>query len=125
MPATNQTSVYADLTLAAVPRALALQDTGPASPTLGCCDRGYWHYKTLVDFPAATMQQLALPFAISFAVDFPGNEHYGKPAMLERARSAVYPASSLRDLPADLRTAGFDHRDNEFALRAEFLKNTS
>ncbi len=89
MSETNETSVYADLTLAAVPRALALQDTGPASPTLGCCDRGYWHYKTLVDFPAATMQQLALPFAVLFAVDFPGNEHHGKPAMLERARSAM------------------------------------
>lgn len=89
MPPANQTSVYADLTLAAIPRALALQDTGPASPTLGCCDRGYWHYKTLVDFPAATMQQLALPFAIFFTVDFPANVHHGKPAMLERARSAM------------------------------------
>ena len=41
-------------------------------------------------------------------------------ALLKRARSAVYPASSLRDLPAELRTAGFDHRDDDFALRAEF-----
>ena len=89
MPSPDSDTPYAALTLAALPRAMGLQDDAPASRTFGCCDRGYWHYKTLVDFPAATMQQLALPFAILYAVDLPGNEHHGKAAMLDRAGSAM------------------------------------
>ena len=43
---------YAELVLGALPRALTLLDSNPRSRTYGCCDRGYWHYKTLTSFPA-------------------------------------------------------------------------
>lgn len=42
------------------------------------------------------------------------------PALLERARIGCYPASSLRELPADLRAAAFERRDELWRLRDEF-----
>jgi chemotaxis protein methyltransferase CheR len=64
-----------------------------------------WHLTASAKFPDLAMRIVATD---------------ADEALLERARSALYPASSLRDLPTDLRTAGFDHRGDEFALRAEF-----
>ena len=40
--------------------------------------------------------------------------------MLDRAETAVYKASSLKDLPGAIRRAGFDPHDDEFQLRAEY-----
>ncbi len=39
--------------------------------------------------------------------------------LLERARTGCYAASSLKELPADLRAAAFDERDGRFCIRAE------
>ena len=36
--------------LADIPKILTLQDRNPHSPTYGCFDRNYWHYK-IIDFP--------------------------------------------------------------------------
>ena len=82
-------ALYWRLTQPAVRRALSLQDGNPASATFGCCDRSFWHYRTVSSFPAATMQQLALPFAMLFATPFPGNEWYHDAEMLDRARAAM------------------------------------
>ena len=41
------------------------------------------------------------------------------PAMLERARRACYPASSLKDLPTSWRAVGFVERDGGYCLREE------
>ncbi len=81
--------VYARLTVPMVARAMSLQDFNPRSRTFGCCDRPYWHYKTLAGFPAATMQQLALPFAILHATPFHGNPYHDDRAMLDRAVAAM------------------------------------
>lgn len=40
--------------------------------------------------------------------------------LLDRARSACYPASSLRDLPEPYRERGFERRDDLHCLRPEF-----
>jgi hypothetical protein len=77
------------MVLQAAGRAMTLQDANPRSRTFGCCDRAYWQYRTVSGFPAATMQQLALPFAILYMTPFAGNAHAGDPAMLERAASAM------------------------------------
>ncbi len=45
-----------------LPRVLTQMDRDPGSPTFGCFDRNYWHYK-IRDFPSAILQQGA------FAVD--------------------------------------------------------
>ncbi|MBX6320910.1 MAG: hypothetical protein IRY94_03705, partial [Rhodospirillaceae bacterium] len=55
---------YARLVLPQTARALALLDEDPASPTCGCFDRAFWHYRTLVDFPGAGWQQLVWPLAL-------------------------------------------------------------
>ncbi len=44
-------------------RILSLQDNNPLSPTYGCLDRNYWHFKTIIDFPSATYQQAILGLA--------------------------------------------------------------
>lgn len=41
---------------AQVPRVLTQLDRDPDSPTFGCFDRNYWHYK-IRDFPSAILQQ--------------------------------------------------------------------
>jgi hypothetical protein len=82
-------ALYWRLTQPAVRRALSLQDGNPASAQFGCCDRSFWHYRTISSFPAATMQQLALPFAVLFATPFPGNDWYHDAEMLDRARAAM------------------------------------
>lgn len=82
-------AIYWRVTASAVRRALSLQDANPASATYGCCDRTFWQYRTISSFPAGTMQQLALPFAVLFETPFPGNEWHGDAEMFERARSAM------------------------------------
>ena len=42
---------YADAALHEIPRLLTLLDRDPSSPTYGCFDRNYWHYRTQ-DFPS-------------------------------------------------------------------------
>lgn len=80
---------YGRLVLMALPRAISLQDANPRSRTYGCCDRNYWHYKTITSFPSGTMQQLALPFAILYATPLEGNSYHTDPAMLERVRAVI------------------------------------
>ena len=57
---------YADVALTQIPRVLTLQDRDPSSPTYGCFDRNYWHYRTQ-DFPSGMYQELALPLAQVYA----------------------------------------------------------
>jgi hypothetical protein len=82
-------AIYWQVTGPAVRRALSLQDANSASATYGCCDRSFWQYRTITSFPAATMQQLALPFAVLFETAFPGNEWHQNGGMFDRARSAM------------------------------------
>ena len=104
MPHSTTHDVYWRLTEPAVRRALSLQDRNPASATFGCCDRSFWQYKTISSFAAATMQQLALPFAVLHSARFDGNPWYGDDEMFERARSAMlFWAASQHDGVYDLR----------------------
>jgi hypothetical protein len=81
--------IYWRVTSSAVRRAMSLQDSNPASATYGCADRTFWQYRTISAFPAGTMQQVALPFAVLFDTAFPGNEWHQDAAMFDRARSAM------------------------------------
>ena len=84
-----RSAVYWQLTAPYVRRALSLQDCNPRSRTYGCCDRQFWQYRTISGFAAATMQQLALPFAVLFANEFSGNEWHNDAGVLDRARAAM------------------------------------
>jgi hypothetical protein len=81
--------IYWRVTRPEVRRAMSLQDFNPASARYGCCDRSFWQYRTIASFPAGTMQQLALPFAVLFDTAFPGNQWHQDGEMFERARAAM------------------------------------
>ena len=75
---------YAFEALRALPRIILMVDKNPFSPTFGCFDREFWHYRT-VDFPCAMNQELCLALAMAYATDLPNNPFYGK----ERLRDIV------------------------------------
>ena len=50
--------------LADIPKILTLQDRTPVSPTYGCFDRAYWHYR-MMDFPCGMSQEFVLPLALA------------------------------------------------------------
>ena len=44
-------------------RARGFVDRDHSSPSFGSCDRAFWYYRTIVDFPGAAWQQLMLGFS--------------------------------------------------------------
>ena len=68
---------YAFEAIRSLPRIILMVDKNPFSPTFGCFDREYWHYRT-VDFPCAMNQEFCLPLALAYAHPFPHNPFYGK-----------------------------------------------
>lgn len=79
---------YVNEVLTHIPRVLTLQDRDPSSPTYGCFDRNYWHYRTQ-DFPSGMYQELSLPLAQIYALNLPGNRWYGQPRLRELAIAGV------------------------------------
>lgn len=75
-------AILARAGLAPIPKMLTLQDRNPHSPTYGCFDRNYWHYR-VIDFPSGMAQELVWPLALAFTTNIPGNPYYGSPAMRE------------------------------------------
>ena len=55
-------------------------DRDPASPTFGCFDREYWHYRT-ADFPCGMSQEFVLPLALAWSLDLPDNPYRGQKAV--------------------------------------------
>ena len=74
--------------LAELPKILTLQDRTPVSPTYGCFDRAYWHYR-MMDFPCGMSQEFVLPLALAWALDMPGNRWFGDPALREWAIAGI------------------------------------
>jgi len=79
---------YLSRVQAELPRVLTLVDRDPSSPTYGCFDRNYWHYRTQ-DFPSGMYQELALPLAQAVALEWPGNRFYGEPRLRELALAGI------------------------------------
>jgi len=52
----NLKAKFQNYTKAQLARVLTQMDRDPDSPTFGCFDRNYWHYKTC-DFPSSILQQ--------------------------------------------------------------------
>ncbi len=72
---TPERNCYAQAGLSQMPHILGLVDRNPYSPTFGCFDRSYWHYKTM-PFPSGMYQEFVLPLALVHRYSFPGGEHY-------------------------------------------------
>jgi len=71
----NQRDLYASEAIGYIPRILALVDRNLLSPTYGCFDKSYWHYRT-IDFPSGMYQECVLPLALVYKYNFPGGDVY-------------------------------------------------
>lgn len=67
--------LFAQSALANIPKILTLLDRNPHSPTYGCFDRNFWHYK-IIDFPSGMAQEFVLPLALAYDTDLPDNPFY-------------------------------------------------
>ncbi len=106
--------LYARAGLAQVPHILAMVDKHRLSPTYGCFDRSYWHYRTAC-FPSGMFQEFVLPLALVFKYLFPGGEGYHQqPRLRELVVAGIRFAasSSHKDGSCD------DYFPNERALGA-------
>jgi hypothetical protein len=95
-PMGNSTSrdQFADEALRQIPKILTLLDRNPHSPTYGCFDRNYWHYK-IIDFPSGMAQEFVLPLALVYMTDVPGNSFYQQPALRQWIEAGIlYAAQS-------------------------------
>ena len=95
--------LFAREALAQIPKILTLLDRNPHSPTYGCFDRNFWHYK-IIDFPSGMAQEFVLPLALAYSTDVANNPFYQQPnlktwveaGMLYAAKSA-HPDGSCDD----------------------------
>jgi len=58
-----------------VPRIMTMLDRNPVSPTYGCFDREYWHYRT-ADFPCGMNEEFSLVLALAWATAHPQNPFF-------------------------------------------------
>ena len=72
-----------------VPRVLSMQNRNPMSSTYGCFDRNYWHFKTIIDFPCATYQQVVIGLSKLFSTNINCNSYYQHPTIGESVRSGI------------------------------------
>ncbi len=72
--------LFAQRAIAHIPKILTLLDRNPHSPTYGCFDRNFWHYK-IIDFPSGMAQEFLYPLALAYDTNCPDNPFYQKPAL--------------------------------------------
>jgi hypothetical protein len=61
--------------LSQIPHILGMVDGNPFSPTYGCFDRSFWHYKTAA-FASGMYQEFVLPLALIYGHRFPDGERF-------------------------------------------------
>ncbi len=76
--------LYLKEALRYVPHLMEIADRNLLSPTFGCFDRAYWHYRT-ADFPSGMFQEAVLPLALLYQLEHPLNPLFKK----ERIRELV------------------------------------
>lgn len=74
--------LYLEAVTSQIERFLSQGDGNSFSPTFGCFDRNYWHYRTVTDFPSAPFQMAALSLALLYTLDFEGNFCFQNPQTL-------------------------------------------
>lgn len=77
------------IALTGMRRMISRLDRRQWSPTFGCFDREYWHYKTLIEFPRANFQQCVWGLTLLYRTPFDGNEFAGKPETLAWIKAAL------------------------------------
>ncbi|WP_416671695.1 hypothetical protein [Egbenema bharatensis] len=86
--------LFAVEALAQIPKILTLLDRNPHSPTYGCFDRNFWHYK-IIDFPSGMSQEFVLPLALAYQTNFADNPFYQQPVVQQWVEAGIlYAAKS-------------------------------
>ena len=80
--------LFAQAALAQIPKLLTLLDRNPHSPTYGCFDRNYWHYK-IIDFPSGMAQEFVWPLALAYATGIPDNPYYQQAALRDWVTAGI------------------------------------
>jgi hypothetical protein len=80
--------LFAREALALIPKILTLQDRNAHSPTYGCFDRNFWHYK-IIDFPSGMAAEFVWPLALAYALPIDGNPYFEKPALKEWVAAGI------------------------------------
>ncbi|MBF2051729.1 MAG: hypothetical protein IGS54_30920 [Elainella sp. C42_A2020_010] len=84
--------LFAREALAQIPKILTLLDRNPHSPTYGCFDRNFWHYK-IIDFPSGMSQEFVLPLALAYSTDLSGNPFYRQPVLKQWVEAGIHYAA--------------------------------
>ncbi|NEP12617.1 MAG: hypothetical protein F6K14_20895 [Symploca sp. SIO2C1] len=87
-------NLFAQAALTQIPKILTLLDRNCHSPTYGCFDRNFWHYK-IIDFPSGMGQEFVLPLALAYDTDVPENPFYRQPVIRQWVEAGIlYAAQS-------------------------------
>ena len=87
-------NILAHEALQQIPTILTLLDRNRHSPTYGCFDRNYWHYR-IIDFPSGMAQEFVLPLALAYSLDIPDNPYYQQASIREWVEAGIlYAAKS-------------------------------
>lgn len=86
--------LFAREALAQIPKILTLLDRNPHSPTYGCFDRNFWHYK-IIDFPSGMAQEFVLPLTLAHNTPVADNPFYQQPMVKQWVEAGIrYAAQS-------------------------------
>ena len=84
--------LFAREAIAQIPKILTLLDRNVHSPTYGCFDRNFWHYK-IIDFPSGMAQEFVLPLALAYDTKMPDNPFYRQPVIPQWVEAGILFAS--------------------------------
>lgn len=80
--------LFAREALAQIPKILTLQDRNAHSPSYGCFDRNFWHYK-IIDFPSGMAAEFVWPLALAYTLPIAGNPYHQQPAIKQWAAAGI------------------------------------
>lgn len=70
-----------------LPRIVSLSNRNPYSKHFGCLDRNFWHFKTIIDFPSATYQQVVL--GLSHLITTKNHPYSANPQLIDLVKSGI------------------------------------
>ena len=84
-----QENPYEAVVLDRIPQLLSYVDRNPFSPTYGCADRAFWHYRTMTDYASPIHQEMALTLAIALEHRGADNPYFQTPQTLNLIESLL------------------------------------
>lgn len=84
----NHKDLFANLAIAQIPKILTLCDRNFHSPTYGCFDRNFWHYK-IIDFPSGMAQEFVWPLALAYQTNISYNPFYQQPMIAAWVKAGI------------------------------------